>query len=1378
MKTVKRSFITSLISLLLCFAMLIGTTYAWFTDTVTSGSNIIQSGNLDIAMYWSENNADWNDAQDTQAGPIFNYDKWEPGYTLVRYIKVKNEGSLAFKYQMLLSPNGTVDALANVIDVSYDVVTDNADFVAPTAQDKHGSLTKVGTLNDLIEQSGTLVGGVLLPAGQTQTEYYSGEIVICVSFHMQEEAGNEYQNQSIGTSFDITLYATQYNYESDSFGNHYDEGLVWPELSTEDNTAQKEIATDSEGFLLADTSMANEEGNISVYMPQGVKFENGVDKAVLNVTPITESGANISLTDGQETKSYDIHIAGVAADNTKPITVVIEALLPVGLNAGNFDLYHVENGVTIIMTALGVYDEPRHNTFSYDPETGDVTLYMASFSEVALVAEHAIWKGGYDYTWYNPQSTMLTISNADQLAAFGAIVGGMKKVTGMVDGKYTYSEEVIQDSFKGKTVRLGACIHIGDTDENYADASENGIVFYPIGYYNNTGYYEKQSGNVGPDGAAVVSGYRIFEGTFDGYGHEISDWYQNTWEMFGDYNSGYSGTPNHNRDGMGLFGRVYGATIKNLTIKNFSSDGEYSTTGCVAAYADHGATFENIAIVKCNPRVYNIGNGGVVGVVGWYNKGVTDQPVSFVNVTVDNSNKISALWGSWDVACGGIVGTYYPTSGQSSAGYPANAGISFENCHVGAQIDVYNDVCANYQYYAYRYSGMMIGSVAENEIIDGHEYPKMAGLTFKNCTVHFGDWNDYYYCELVDNTTASYTHDYQMSRLVQVASVDVENKVVTHLDGKTEAITGTKNYVVVTEKDENGKFIHSDENAICYHFKNGEVYTHKSAGYHDGTDGGKIIDEDGDGKPDLREDKQHIYREFNNLVTGDGWGVTSKGVEDVDGVTILDRPQANSVEKFEGKIVYPISGRTYKLSHIFNFVDNGVPVINGSVDVTITNLDKNGNVTAEFTRDPNNWGDGTLTLNGKGSVRITIQDYYYCTRTAIEVIVRNYPAGSEIQNYTYDGFIQTGTTYTFNEKADRIENGKHGTYAYDFGFGTETFEYAIKMDSNNFVKITPEKSGTIVIAFASNTAGATLEFRQGNNSKFTDNTLITTGVAHQSFVLQAMYVNVTANTTYQIMRGKLESGIYYIGYLPNGTTDNFEHECSLVVVSTTATCEKAGVETLHCLVCGTKKGEVKRDVPAYGHNIVIDAGKPATCNNNGEKDGQHCTRCNDKTVKKESISKLGHTYVNSICKTCGGYNLDYSNQKYSYQMNFISDSYTALGDKFKAYGSFDINSGNKCLTLYPKSDTNEAYIEFATGNSSATLVVVAASTGYGNTSVFQLQDANGNVVATTTVTHAEGTTFAYTLQANTTYRLVCVDENRQVRIQFMGVINGTNVAYN
>ena len=639
-----------------------------------------------------------------------------------------------------------------------------------------------------------------------------------------------------------------------------------------------------------------------------------------------------------------------------------------GLNIGNYTLYHVEQSGVKVMTA-GALDQ--HNGFAYDPATGDVTVALATFSEVTMVAEPAKWEGNFDYSWYTNAVAAVAegepdyvIANADQLAAFGAIVGGM-------DGKTA-------DSFKDKTVKLIADINLGDQEtENNPD-----IIFYPIGYYNSEGTYERTN-------TAITSGLRNFEGTFDGNGHTISNFYHNTWEMKGDHNW-YSPEEQYYRDGMGLFGRVYKGTVKNLTVKNFSSDGEIATTGVIAAYADFGATFENIAMFNCNPRVYNIGNGGIVGCVGWYTKGETDKKVTFKNITVDNSNKISALWGSYDVACGGIVGQYYPTSGQTSAGTPKNAGIEFVNCHVSAVMDVYNDVCANYQYYAYRYTGMLIGSVRENVTIDGKSYPKMEGITAKDCTVHFGDWNDYYYCELVANSKASYTHDHQMSRLEQVASVDVANKTVTDLDGNTTDIpnSGRVNYVVVKAKGTNGMWIHGDglDYAECYHFVNGVQHFHDVADADNPNPTETVNGVEGV----LKEDKQLIYREFNQLFTGYGWGVTSKGLTDFEGVENMDITAGDheaSVEKFEGNVTELANNKTYTLGELFTFVDKGVELVPGALAVSVTNLDENNPVSATIVYDRNNWENGTITLAGTGKVNITIQDYYFCTPTTIEVIV-------------------------------------------------------------------------------------------------------------------------------------------------------------------------------------------------------------------------------------------------------------------------------------------------------------------------------------------------------------------------------------------------------
>ena len=706
---------------------------------------------------------------------------------------------------------------------------------------------------------------------------------------------------------------------------------------------------------------------VSADVPVDVALEDNVTELTLSMTALQVSQSGVSPEEGESAIAVDVHVEGVSADNTVPIIVTISDWCEGGYNKGNLVVYHVEKNGTVEMTAVDSLDAlTEHNTYYYNAEDGTLTVALATFSEVTVVSEDdKAWKGEYDISWYtkDPKATSFTIANADQLAGLAQIVGGMVTDT---------AGNEIRDSFNGDTITLV-------NDVNLADVEDDGKIFYPIGYYNSKRTYDRND----IDANGVTSGLYSFEGTFDGMGHTIKNFYHNTWEMIGDHNW-YSAGEAYYRDGMGLFGRVYGGTVKNITVENFSSDGEIATTGTIAAYADFGATFENIAIVNCNPRVYNIGNGGIVGCVGWYSKDTTDKVVTFKNITVDNTNKISALWGSYDVACGGIVGQYYPTSGQTSAGTPKNPGIHFENCHVSAIMDVYNDVCANYQYYAYRYAGILMGSVRENVTIDGHVYPKMDGITAHGCTVHYGDWNDYYYCELVANTLASYTHDHQMSRLEQVASVDVENLKVTDLDGNTTDIpNGRVNYVVVKAKDSNGMWIHGDghDYAECYHFVDRTVWTHDMAGK-----------ETVNGEEVLKEDKQLIYREFNNLITGYGWGVTSKGVQDMEGVIILDREVADSETKFVTKLDAP--NYLYRVGNV-NEVTVGTLFeaakdIEGKIDesgvyVTIDRVDENDNVSGTFTVNTTDWKQGTVKFTGTGVVTITIQDYNYCTPTEITV---------------------------------------------------------------------------------------------------------------------------------------------------------------------------------------------------------------------------------------------------------------------------------------------------------------------------------------------------------------------------------------------------------
>ena len=1022
MKHKKRALFQSVVALILCLSMLVGTTFAWFTDSVSSGINVIAAGNLDVELYHSNAVADGEPVKedtslflDLQGNPIL----WEPGAVSYENLRVTNAGDLALAYQLAIATenenfvvetSGAQYGLSQILKVG--VVRGGI-----TATDRRGVVDSVAeadwtTLSDFVHN------GSLLPEGEGTSEEIWGVVI-----YWEPGEFDNYWNLNNGKTLSsgdvlsidlgISLIATQEAHEVDAFGSDYDSTAamdVFPVFVPAGSTTTT-VVPDADNKVASDVVMT--AGQISAAIPAGVKLAAGTTALTMSVSEMGATSDNIVVSAAEASRSLDVHIEGVDSANTVPMEISIPQTAPKGLNLGNLTLYHVENGTPVEMT-LVAQDAAftDHNQFKYDPATGNIVLYMATFSEVALVAETAAtWKGKVDHSWYVGKTSPYTIANADQLWSLSQIVGGMAKDEN--------GNAIAQDSFSGKTVKLINDIDLADGEEkNVAEK-----IFYPIGYNSSDGKYEKT-------GVAVTTGFYTFEGTFDGQGHTIANFYHNTWEMKGD-NSYYDATLQYYRDGMGLFGKIYGGTVKNLTVKNFKSDGEYTTTGVIAAYADSSteksAIFENIAIIDCNPRVYNIGNGGIVGCGGWYSKDTpTSKPIIFKNITVDKTNKISALWGSYDVACGGIMGQYYPNSG---------CGVSFENCNVAAHMDVNNDVCGNYQYYAYRYAGMMIGSIRENETINGHVYPKMDGITAKNCKVHFESWNDYFYCELVANSLASYTHDHQFSRLEQVKSVS--GTTITPLEGEafTVSSSGSYNYVVV-----NGEY--KTENATCYHFVDGKAHSH--------------IDYNGDGVEDyetvngekvLVEDKQHIYLPFNQLFTGYGWGVTSKGINDFNGVDIkfTHIDQYEPVEKFEtkftGDYLYRVGNKNdITIGNLFAAI-NKDKINSSGVYVKIDKVYNESDVSCTFTANADDWTKSTLKFTGTGVVDISIQDYDFCTPTTLhlEVIDAHNAAPDNsirstegydvtlIGNISSGGFTVSGG-HTFYGNGFKVTCSGEGTY--------------------------------------------------------------------------------------------------------------------------------------------------------------------------------------------------------------------------------------------------------------------------------------------------------------------------------------------------------------
>ena len=129
-KSTKRALITSALAILMCVAMLVGTTFAWFTDTASTAVNKIQSGTLDVALEMSTDGTNWESAEgktltfktadNRAAGKIL----WEPGCTYeLPKLRVVNNGNLALKYKIQITGIQGNAKLNEVIDWTINGIT-------------------------------------------------------------------------------------------------------------------------------------------------------------------------------------------------------------------------------------------------------------------------------------------------------------------------------------------------------------------------------------------------------------------------------------------------------------------------------------------------------------------------------------------------------------------------------------------------------------------------------------------------------------------------------------------------------------------------------------------------------------------------------------------------------------------------------------------------------------------------------------------------------------------------------------------------------------------------------------------------------------------------------------------------------------------------------------------------------------------------------------------------------------------------------------------------------------------------------------------------------------------------------------------------------
>lgn len=277
-------------ALLICILLLIGTTFAWFTDSVSNGGNKIQAGNLSIeataydigtgGLTVHNSNELINGGEGftfeqtgqnlkTESPPIISETLWEPGKTSAKLLTVRNDGSLAAKVKVGFDTND--EGLQEALWFDFVQVDSNGNLTGQFEQRPMSGISELGDATELKLNANEAVSFVLV-------------------YGMYETAGNEYQDKSF--SADVNILATQLNSEKDGFGNpDYDAGATYPVSDANDLTEAINVAQDGDTVALT--------GNITLDSPISINSDitiDGMGNGIISNQTIA-ANANVTFND-------------------------------------------------------------------------------------------------------------------------------------------------------------------------------------------------------------------------------------------------------------------------------------------------------------------------------------------------------------------------------------------------------------------------------------------------------------------------------------------------------------------------------------------------------------------------------------------------------------------------------------------------------------------------------------------------------------------------------------------------------------------------------------------------------------------------------------------------------------------------------------------------------------------------------------------------------------------------------------------------------------------------------------------------------------------------------------------------------------------------
>ena len=371
----KKALLSSAFALVLSVAMLIGTTFAWFTDTASTGINKIQAGNLDVKLMYSTDMETWKEA--TSTTQLFNDDAlWEPGHTELVYLKVVNAGKLALKYEMTTNSYDKERGK----NANGDLFYIDKYLKIGVAETQNVFESRSAAIDAIAANEKSMEKEIQITNGWTVLNPNAESAPFAVVIYMPTTVGNEANNVQSWRhpslkGFGLVVNATQATVESDSFGKDYDEKAPTT-ITTKSFSSGTHVI--NENVQANGTFGAVQAEGTAVYTINADVYAIYANKAAMAV----EAGGTSTVT----INSGDFRQAGVPAGEPCDLIYATERATIV-INGGTFK-------ATVPANTLNVLDANRGTAkiivnggrfYKYDPSNptlGDNEIFLGADCKV------------------------------------------------------------------------------------------------------------------------------------------------------------------------------------------------------------------------------------------------------------------------------------------------------------------------------------------------------------------------------------------------------------------------------------------------------------------------------------------------------------------------------------------------------------------------------------------------------------------------------------------------------------------------------------------------------------------------------------------------------------------------------------------------------------------------------------------------------------------------------------------------------------------------------------------------------------------------------------------------------------------------------------